>query len=201
MFGFLLDEAKRSGLSTFGVELARDAADVAAAKGHDVHVGTIEEFAQRRTQLLASFDVIFAQHVLEHIAEPRAFLETARSLLRPSGRLVLCVPNFEARLRRVVPNAWGWYQVPVHLQHYSGRALQHLLNEKRFSALKSETRGGDSLFLMLTALQAVGTSAGRVGRSANPAVARVGLRLFGDVTRFYHALGDDELAVVAEVQP
>src|SRR6185369_13477918 len=97
------------------------AAETAADKGHDVHNGTIEAFVHARPQLRAGFDAIFAQHVLEHVPDPRSFLSAARELLRPGGRLVICVPNFEARLRKLAPSSWGWYQVPVHLHHYSSR--------------------------------------------------------------------------------
>src|SRR5690242_12896555 len=45
MFGFLLDEARGRGLVSHGIELSSSAAQVAAARGHDVFTGTIEGFA------------------------------------------------------------------------------------------------------------------------------------------------------------
>ncbi len=197
MFGFLLDEAQRAGIATYGIELSRGAAEAARAKGHDVFVGTIEAFANERPQLAGGFDAIFAQHVLEHIAEPRTFLATARSLLRPGGKLIVCVPNFEARLRRLAPSSWGWYQVPVHLHHFSSRALRRVLGDAGLDVVDERTRGGDSLFLVLSALQTLGMSVGSAAGDAQPGFARTALRLFGEVTRPYYALGDDELAVVA----
>ncbi|HUJ61434.1 MAG TPA: class I SAM-dependent methyltransferase [Kofleriaceae bacterium] len=195
MFGFLLDEAARAGLATHGIELSPGPAAAAAERGHDVFVGTIEAFAAAHREL--RFDAIFAQHVLEHIADPRAFLATARALLQPHGKLVVCVPNFEARLRRLAPSAWGWYQVPVHLHHYSSRALARLLGDAGFAVGEHRTRGGDSLFLVLSALQSIGMSPGGAAGNAQPGLARTALRWFGAMTRPYHALGDDELAVIA----
>jgi len=195
MFGFLLDEARRRGLAPWGIELSASAAAAAAAKGHDVFTGTIEAFARERSGL--RFEAIFAQHVLEHVPDPREFLSVARGLLVPGGKLVLCVPNFEARLRKVVPSGWGWYQVPVHLHHFSRRALSRLLEGAGLDVVSERTRGGDTLFLMLSALQALGVHVGGGSGNAQPGLARRALRVVGELTRPYYALGDDEIAMIA----
>ena len=195
MFGFLLDEARGAGLVPYGIELSPGAADVASAKGHDVFNGTIEEFAVEHPKL--KFAAIFAQHVLEHIPDPRAFLATAKTLLEPGGKLVVCVPNFEARLRKLAPSSWGWYQVPVHLHHFSSRALHRLLGDVGLDVATERTRGGDTLFLALSALQTLGMSVGSAAGNAKPGLARTALRVFGEVTRPYYSLGDDELAIIA----
>ena len=195
MFGFLLDEARGRGLVPYGIELSAGAAAAAAAKGHDVLAGTIEAFAEARPAL--RFDAIFAQHVLEHIPDPRAFLAVARALLVPGGKLVLCVPNFEARLRKVARSGWGWYQVPVHLHHFSSRALRRLLGDAGFEVATERTRGGDTLFLLLSALQTLGMTVGGGAGGTQPGLTRTALRVLGEVTRPYYALGDDELAVIA----
>ncbi|TMQ24259.1 MAG: class I SAM-dependent methyltransferase [Deltaproteobacteria bacterium] len=195
MFGFLLDEARGRGLVSHGIELSAGAAAAATARGHDVFAGTIEDFARDRPGL--RFDAIFAQHVLEHVPDPRGFLATARALLSPGGKLVLCVPNFEARLRKVARSGWGWYQVPVHLHHFSSRALHRLLDDAGLAVEAERTRGGDTLFLMLSALQTLGVNVGSSTASAQPGLARTALRVLGEVTRPYYALGDDELAVIA----
>ncbi len=197
MFGFLLDEARASGLDTYGIELSPGPATAAAEKGHRVFTGTIEAFADKHPKL--RFDAVFAQHVLEHIPDPREFLATAKRLLVPGGKLVVCVPNFEARLRKLTPSAWGWYQVPVHLHHFSSRALNRLLVDSGFSVSEEKTRGGDTLFLMLSAMQTLGLSARESANSARPGLAKKALRVIGEVTRPYYALGDDELAVIARV--
>lgn len=193
MFGFLLDEARACGLDARGIELSQGAAEAAIAKGHDVFTGTIEDYAASHD---LRFSAIFAQHVLEHIPDPLAFLATAHELLDPGGKLVLCVPNFDARLRKLAPSSWGWYQVPVHLHHFSSRALHRLLGDAGFTVSTERRRGGDTLFLMLSALQAIGVNLGGPS-NGNATLARAALRLLGEVTRPYYRLGDDELAIVA----
>ena len=198
MFGFLLDEAKRRGMETHGIELSPGPAAAAVEKGHDVFTGTIEDYAASHPGL--RFDALFAQHVLEHVPDPHAFLAAARELVAPGGRIVICVPNFEARLRRLAPSSWGWYQVPVHLHHYSARALELLLRDAGFAPAEQRTRGGDTLFLVLSAIQTLGVSPGTAtgSGSSRPGVARTALRVLGQLTRPYYALGDDELVICAE---
>src|SRR4051794_7502896 len=198
MFGFLLDEAARRGLAASGIELSAGAAAAAAAKGHDVFTGTIEGFARDRPG--ERFEAIFAQHVLEHVPDPRGFLALAHGMLAPGGKLVLCVPNFEARLRRLARSGWGWYQVPVHLHHFSSRALHRLLGDAGLDVVPERTPGGDTLFLMLSALQTLGANLGGPSgdrASRQPRLASAALRVIGEVTRPYYGLGDDELAVIA----
>ena len=195
MFGFLLDEARGRGMVTFGIELSPEPAKVAAEKGHDVFTGTIEAFAAAHPK--QRFDAIFAQHVLEHIPNPRAFLATAKSLLAPAGKLVICVPNFEARLRKLTPSSWGWYQVPVHLHHFSSRALEHLVQSAGLAIETTRTRGGDTLFLALSALQTLGMSVGGSAGNGKGGLTKTALRLAGELTRPYYALGDDELGIIA----
>jgi SAM-dependent methyltransferase len=195
MFGYLLDECARRGLQTHGVELSPGPAAVAASRGHDVFAGSIEAFAATRPEL--RFDAIFAQHVIEHVPDPVAMLRTARGLLAPGGRLVACVPNFEARLRRLAPRAWGWYQVPFHLIHFSSRALRGAVEEAGLELVEERTRGGDTLFLALSAAQMLGLRASADAAGQRPRFARAVLRVIGEVTRPYYALGDDEIAIVA----
>lgn len=195
MFGFLLDEAKRAGLEPYGIELSPGPARAAAERGHDVFTGTIEAFAAARPEL--RFAAIFAQHVLEHVPDPRAFVATAKRLLEPGGRLVIAVPNFEARLRRIARSGWGWYQVPVHLHHFSSRALHRLVADAGLELVTERTRGGDTLFLALSALQTLGVGVSGAAGDGGGGLARTALRAIGELLRPYYALGDDELAIIA----
>lgn len=196
MQGFLLDEARAKGVSRCqGIELSSGPASEARAKGHSVFGGTIEAFAAQAGA--TRFDVIVAQHVLEHIVDLASFLRTARGLLSPRGRLCLCVPNFGSRLRRAMPGSWGWYQVPAHVHHFTLPSISLLLEREGFHVDRSYENGGDTLFLMMTGATAVARRAPTRSATAPSLPLRLGLRAGSRVLRSYFHVGDDELMVVA----
>lgn len=194
MYGYLLEEARARGArAAVGVELSAGPAKEARARGLDVFCGTIEAFADTKPE---PFDLVVAQHVLEHVSDLGSFLETARRLVAPGGRLCICVPNYDARARRVFREAWGWYQVPVHLHHFGLSSLERLLGDHGFTVDRHERRGGDSLFVLLTLLQSVGKAPS--SEAVEPGlVGKALVRTASTVLRPYYFLGDDELLVVA----
>ena len=70
------------------------------------------------------FDVIFFNHVLEHIREDEAALREVRRILKPGGLLILGVPNEGAAFwqfaYRVQPNVRA---TSDHVQFYTGDSL------------------------------------------------------------------------------
>jgi len=197
MYGYLLEEARSRGADAVGVELSASPARDAQGRGLDVFQGTIEAFAEQRSE---RFDLVVAQHVLEHVPDLSSFLATARKLVAPGGHLCICVPNFDARARRLFREAWGWYQVPVHLHHFGVVALAKLLAQNGFETEREVRRGGDSLFVLLTLLQSVGRAPS--SESVEPgAVGKALVRAASAVLRPYYFLGDDELVVLARPVP
>jgi SAM-dependent methyltransferase len=194
MYGYLLEEATARGVKeAVGVELSSAPAKDASARGLDVYCGTIESFAEKRP---APFDLVVAQHVLEHVSDLGSFLDTAKKLVAPGGQLCICVPNFDARARRLFSEAWGWYQVPVHLHHFGMAAIEKLLGDHGFEVARHERRGGDSLFVLLTLLQSIGRAPSSA--AVEPGVIGKALvKTASAVLRPYYFLGDDELLVMA----
>jgi SAM-dependent methyltransferase len=69
------------------------------------------------------FDAVTAYHVIEHLADPHAFLLEIRRILRPGGLLILEVPNAEGWGSRWTGRHWLGWDVPYHRFHFSGRTL------------------------------------------------------------------------------
>ncbi|MEZ6235777.1 MAG: methyltransferase domain-containing protein [Phycisphaerales bacterium] len=81
----------------------------------------------------ASIDVVVSFETLEHLGEPGRFLDEARRVLRPGGRLVLSVPNDWTDETGRDPN-------PHHLQVYDWARLgaelgERFILEKRFAQI------------------------------------------------------------------
>lgn len=195
MYGYLLEEARARGVKdAMGVELSAGPAKAAVANGLDVFCGSIEDFAKKDP---GKFDLVVAQHVLEHVPDPVSFLTHARELLAPGGKVCIAVPNYDARARKVFREAWGWYQVPVHLHHFGPRGLTSVLEEAGFRTEHTERRGGDSLFVLMTLLQSVGKMPSSADAKAPSAMGRALVRAASTLLRPYYFVGDDELLVVA----
>ena len=89
--GFFIEGARRAGFRVRGVELSPGAVEYSRRElGHEVFEGLLEDAPWKD----ASFDVAYADNVLEHTTDPIGVLRKLRALLRPGGHLVVIVPSY-----------------------------------------------------------------------------------------------------------
>ena len=102
--------------SSFGAQRCRDA-------GIEVFEGMVDDYlAQHGTQ--RRFDVITANHVLEHAPDPVRTLQGMKSLLAPGGLLWISVPNADCYFSRQLGGEWHSADLPYHLQQFSPASLE-----------------------------------------------------------------------------
>lgn len=104
-----------------GLELSAEAADVARSRtGLTVTNGYLSDLPPE-----ASFDIIAAFDVLEHIADERAVLGQMRDRLRPGGLVIITVP---AHLK-----LWSSFDIASgHERRYSIERLSRVLHASGF---------------------------------------------------------------------
>jgi 2-polyprenyl-3-methyl-5-hydroxy-6-metoxy-1,4-benzoquinol methylase len=95
----------------------------------------------------ASFDVVWAGEVIEHVADTAGWLSEIRRVLRPQGRLLVSTPNHGALTRlamAVRPRTFEAHFDPLsdHLRFYTRRSLAQLLAEFRFEEIRISATGG-----------------------------------------------------------
>ncbi|GAA6621725.1 class I SAM-dependent methyltransferase [Scytonema sp. NUACC26] len=95
-FGSFVELAIKSGLNIKGIELNKAAVRIAQQKNLPVEHLDLQELAKQAPQ---SLDAICSFQVLEHISQPKDFIEWSIQLLKPNGKLIFCVPNSESFLQ------------------------------------------------------------------------------------------------------
>lgn len=78
-----------------------------------------------------SFDLVVAGEIVEHVPFPDAFIDEARRVLRPGGRIVGSVPNAFRLKNRIAFASGRWFEVdPTHLRQFSPHMLYELLSSR-----------------------------------------------------------------------
>jgi SAM-dependent methyltransferase len=105
-----------------GVEIDPVAVQAARARGLDVIEGDMESAGFDDE----SFDAVTSSHVVEHLHDPRAFLDKIRRVLRPGGVLVITTPNVRSELLSRHGRNWRGLEPPRHLMLFTADNLFRL---------------------------------------------------------------------------
>ena len=111
--------AKNDGWQTIGVEPNDRAKSIAKNKG----ISFVEETTELESQ---TFDVITMWHVLEHVPDLDKQIKELKRLLKPTGTLIVAVPNFKSFDAKYYGKFWAAYDVPIHFWHFSMQAAPAL---------------------------------------------------------------------------
>lgn len=122
--GGFLHNIKKNAKNVYGVELENIAREMLAEEGIDTRAD-IREFGGQK------FDVITMFHVVEHLTEPKEYLEKMKEYLADSGKLIIETPNAnDALLSQYESEAfadftyWGCHPIL-----YTSNTLEKLLVE------------------------------------------------------------------------
>lgn len=63
----------------------------------------------------ASFQILIAKHVVEHLLNPETGISEMSRVLAPGGLLVLATPNLDSPMRKWKAERWIGYQDPTHI--------------------------------------------------------------------------------------
>jgi 2-polyprenyl-3-methyl-5-hydroxy-6-metoxy-1,4-benzoquinol methylase len=88
------------------------------------------------------FDIVFFSQVLEHVKNPRVFLNNAYQALRPGGVIYVDVPNNDgltALIRKVNKRSHGYGEIvpPHHMMAYGRKTLAGALKQQGFENVLS----------------------------------------------------------------
>ncbi len=136
--GLMSEPMARLGATVTGADAAPG--NIAVAALHAEEQGLTIDYRNETAEALAAqgreFDVVMALEIVEHVADPQAFIQTCHDLLRPGGMLIGSTLNRTARsfaaaivgaewVMRWLPKGthdWRRFITPDELQQMAGAA-------------------------------------------------------------------------------
>ena len=121
-FLFQLCQRFPGSYEVLGTDVSGPPLDYAQSRGIPVARGNFLEGSAGDRK----FDAITFWAVVEHVAEPKSFLQTAAALLNPAGLCFVLVPNMESLAARLLGSKYR-YIYPQHLNYFTAETLTRLV--------------------------------------------------------------------------
>ena len=120
--GIFSINAKDAGYTVDTIEMDPDAADFLSSI---VGVGVINsnDAGSAIASIANTYDFIVFWHSLEHLPKPWNVIKAAASRLKPSGRILIAIPNIAGSQARRYGQKWYHLDAPRHLYFWSPASL------------------------------------------------------------------------------
>jgi len=142
-YGYFIHYTTKLGHTAIGTEVTASYTEIgnAAIEGNIFYVpdGNYDKVVENNWA-----DLVYLEHVLEHVLEPDQIMSQIKSKISPNGVLHISVPNSKSFLAKVMGSKWPWACPPDHLYYYNKKALTAFLERNGFEVL--ESYAGDYYF-------------------------------------------------------
>jgi len=92
---------------------------------------TDENFEQKFSHLLGTFDTVFAMNVVEHIYDDNLAIENCHKLLKPGGHCIILVPAYQRLYNKFDHEL-------EHYRRYSEKSLNKLFHNNQFKIIHNQ---------------------------------------------------------------
>ena len=151
--GIFLSVAATEGYNVRGLEVSRELAALAAeVSGRAVDIGRLEDLMYEDER----FAAVYVDSVLEHVTDPKAFIQEVYRILKPGGVAYVVVPNedsFAAKVLGIYRTLRGRnarlspFTSPYHVIGFSKCSLARCFEDAGFHVAKiSLTSGHEEIF-------------------------------------------------------
>lgn len=140
--GDFLNVVQNDGWQISGIEPSEKAKSIAIQKG----ISFKEKLSDLEDH---SFDVITMWHVLEHVPNLEVQIKELKRLLKPTGSILIAVPNFNSYDAKHYGPFWAAYDVPRHLWHFSKTAISKLFEKQDLQLEKVLPMKFDAFYVSL----------------------------------------------------
>ena len=136
-FGLFLNVAKEGGWDVYGVELSEYSSSFAREKyGLNVKTGDLCELT-----LESGYDVVVMWDTIEHLIDPRKYLNEIYRILNKDGILIFHTTDLGSLGAKILGKRWSIWVPPLHLYYFTRSSIKKLLKKTGFEIVKIESRG------------------------------------------------------------
>lgn len=127
-----------------GLEFSKEAIRLGKENNVILYPEMIEEYSIKNPNC---YDVVCSFQVLEHVANPKSFIESCLMALKPEGILIIAVPSEDSFMKNVVNHALN--MPPHHCTRYSDEMLKNIgkLFNLELLSIKHEPMSDEKLYL------------------------------------------------------
>ena len=142
--GKLLATLREHGWEVYGVDFSPVAVEYAKSQdGLNVRLGNLFQAGYQDE----FFDVVMFNHSLEHIYNPLETLKEAHRIMKPSGLLLISIPNAGSLEAKLFGKWWVHWDTPRHLYHFTKRTMTKLVTCAGFRLTRIKCGVGTTFFL------------------------------------------------------
>lgn len=117
--GYFLKSIEGLVHSGLGIEFNKYAIDNKVTT-YPIREAKIEDIARENEK----FDFVFSFQVLEHIVNPREFIQACVDVLKPGGKLALSTPNYSSVMAQIKSDCFDL--PPHHMGHYTKDTFKNI---------------------------------------------------------------------------
>lgn len=137
--GFFLDEAAKAGWQVQGMDVSSFAVEYTKNRfGYDARLGSLTD----QDYPAGAYDLVTMWDVIEHVPDPKMYIEQAAKLLRPGGVIALATPDVDSLPARLTGPRWVGYKLSEeHVYYFSTQTLSRMLEEAGFEVVDARHVG------------------------------------------------------------
>jgi 2-polyprenyl-3-methyl-5-hydroxy-6-metoxy-1,4-benzoquinol methylase len=137
--GFFLDEAHKRGWQVQGLDVSNFAVEYTSKRfGFDVRHGSLLDLDYPKN----TYDLITLWDVIEHVPDPKAYIQRVAELLRSGGVISLATPDVDSIPAKLTGKRWVGYKLSEeHVYYFAVKTLTRMLNEAGFDVIDTRHVG------------------------------------------------------------
>lgn len=114
-----------------GLDFSKNAKEIAAKNGVIIENETIQDYAIKHKE---EFDVVLSFQVLEHVSDPKGFIESKLNALKQGGKLIIAVPSEDSFLRYAINSILN--MPPHHVTRWRDITFEYIANKYNLKILE-----------------------------------------------------------------